>query len=440
MKYFRQSTARIEILSFAHRRLKKPVKKSKMNNGKGSLDEQLAFIASYFAENGLEGRVNVVVEASPVPAEPTTEEAVEETGNDGEWEDEVSDASSDDDADPSGPKTGGKTAADKGRTMVALVDFSPGDIIFTEPPLLHTSPNPPIKGNPFPAVELPRDWQRLLQHYVHICTGPEEEKTKVLKALDILSTDGVTSPLARKTDPERIPYYRSGAKAWLEKLRARAKKSKTAKKPPVTIDDIERLVHVIETNCHSRDKFDPEQMEEEDEEEELDMDMEEEVGVYFAGSFLNHSCLPNASATLNPSVLPDSKEGGSTSSSPDSSGKPGWLTLRCISPIKKGEIITISYTDESFMPAMHRQARLTMRGFKCKCELCTAPDVFRAVSCGCKKDGTAVALPPSWKCGACGQKLADKIVSKVTKMEGDYLDLNDQVRTKVCGRVLKDSP
>jgi hypothetical protein len=373
-------------------------------------EEQMSFISAYLERNGFADRVAVVLDKTTEKAV-ADEGDVPEAGEDSEW---VDDASSDSDADDAGPKKAPLT----GRSMVAQQDFAPGEIIFTEAPLLHTNPRPPIKGNPFPSVDIPFDWQRLLHHYVYVTTLPTDENAPILGALAVLSTDGVTSSRARKADPERIPYWRSGAKGWVEKLKAKAKKTKSKKPPGVNTETIERLLWKIETNCHSRDR--PEMdLDISLDEEDIDLEsLEEEVGIYFAGSMINHSCLPNASVTVHASDGPETED-----------CKPTWLTLRCIAPIAKGGAITISYTDESFMPAMHRAARLMIRGFKCQCELCQWDDVFRGAQCSCRKDGAPFAMPPSWMCAACGQKLVDKSVSKVEKMESDYLNIQDEVQT-----------
>ncbi|KAI9023326.1 hypothetical protein DFJ74DRAFT_668740 [Hyaloraphidium curvatum] len=383
-----------------------------------SPEAQLEFIRAYLRDRGLDSRIDVVLASQAGPPLSKSGDAESAPENDASTDDADGgdDWVDDDDEGPS------KAPEGAGRVMVAARDFEPGDVIFHEPPLLHTSPRPPFKNNPYRSVPLPHDWQRLLLHYTHILGGPSEAKEFALGALAALSTDGVTSTLAQETDPDRLPYWRSGAKQWTERYRKNAKKAKS-KPPPVSIDAIEHLIHVIETNCHSADKADGTQ-------DDLGSDLgdaveiEEEVGVYFAGSFCNHSCLPNATVILNP---PDADAAAPDASSTAAGPHPTWLTLRCIAPIAKGESITISYTDESMLPAAHRQSRLTIRGFTCHCELCSSDDVMRAAQCTCTKDGQAFALPPKWLCAKCGKKLDAKAVAKLAKLEDGYLDLEDEV-------------
>lgn len=300
------------------------------------------------------------------------------------------------------------------RSLVSLVAFQPGDDIFCEAPLLHTAA---VECTPTGAVDVPQDWQRLLHHYIHLKTASEagdKDAADALQALALLSTDGVTSSLAQKTDPERITYWRNAARNFLDRLRTKAKKAKKPR-PPVTIDEIQRLMQVIETNCHSRDAddggVDPLDALEALEGSDIS-EIEEEVGVYLAGSLSNHSCVPNAIVVLHPADDPDPS-------------KASRLSLRCILPIAPEDPITISYTDESFLPMTHRQARLAIRGFKCSCRLCAGQDVVRGLVCSC---GDLAVPEPSgkWSC-QCGTTPDEKRIAKLDKMEAAYLDLNDEV-------------
>jgi hypothetical protein len=202
-----------------------------------------------------------------------------------------------------------------------------------------------------------------------------------------------------------------------------------------------RIIWILETNCHSRERVPGE--DEWDDEDTVQMEPDE-AGVWFIASFMgqsypqanqisfpcsffffffrgnylgadhsclsvpithslfpDHSCLPNCNAYLPPSTPPA-------------------LELRATRPIKKGEILTISYTDEEYQSTSSRQKRLYRRGFQCSCPLCKGPDVFRPAVCPtCAAAGRAgVLIPPYWRCLHCAQ-----VYQKV----GDQVDRHDQL-------------
>lgn len=195
-----------------------------------------------------------------------------------------------------------------------------------------------------------------------------------MDALEFLSTDGVTGDLAKETDPERKTDYDTACRKWLDKVKERRKKKKkknekdaivssnnasTPTLQTITIDMIRKLVYILETNCHSSAMNPVNEIVAIEGDEEV----EENVGLWLVGSLFEHACLPNATAVLR---FTEEK---------------ATLTLRALSNIKKGDMITISYQDREYETVAERQASLLRRGFVCRCNACSLADIFRPMIC-----------------------------------------------------------
>jgi hypothetical protein len=283
-----------------------------------------------------------------------------------------------------------------------------------------------------------------------------------------LSTVGVTSAESQAIDPERLPEYHEAAQQWVKrhkdsrrnlKKKVATKRRKAVSSVPdpasagtksstvewtPSVDEIERLIAILETNSHSRD--------EDDQQDLLDPslfpsppsasakgdnvvredgdgdDKDEACGLWLAASMVNHSCLPNCVIHI-----PTSR----------TSRSPPQLHLRCIRPVALGEELTISYHDEEFVPTDDRQALLASRGFACRCPLCLGAVPDRARAAVCSKCTNGICSPslsqgqPDWRCDRCGSTLSADEVRAVTNAEEEWLaqwpELLDVVET---GRAL----
>jgi len=229
--------------------------------------------------------------------------------------------------------------------LIASADIPSGSTIFTEEAILSTCDVKATSYTPSLSSSLPFDWQRLLQQYLYL----SDEKKELIATL---STAGVMSQSARQIDPTREDEWREGVRSWIRK------------KKGVTEDEMLGIVARIETNCHSQplDRHDDVvaiQHSFSNEEDE-----EEHVGLFIIGSFMEHSCRPNATVLLE-----------------FEKGQPAVMHLRSITNIKKGELIQIAYVDTEYLPLVERQNLLAPRGFACSCGDCTRLDRFRTFVC-----------------------------------------------------------
>eukprot|EP00158_Paraphelidium_tribonemae_P009964 Partr_v1_DN29015_c0_g1_i2_m58765 putative Set and mynd domain containing len=215
------------------------------------------------------------------------------------------------------------------KVLVATRDFARGDVVFVERTRIHSLNS---NGDPVEDIhEIMPDWQRVIYAWI-------SDIDRDLY-LEHLSTDGATSQLAIDRDPGRLPDFKRGA----ERLSKRISGIESAV--------IERMLHILETNCHSRPL--------EENEAHNRGDDEEMVGLWLLASVMEHSCLPNCTVIIHPTVDDD---GAAT------------LELRAISNVKAGELLTISYVDMEFEPTVARQEMLMDRGFVCRCPTCSGDD------------------------------------------------------------------
>jgi hypothetical protein len=275
-------------------------------------------------------------------------------------------------------------------------------------------------------------------------TGEHPTASELDFALGQLSTDGVTSENSRSADPERMPEYQEGARHWLKRYKetrkksaAKKRKGKTKTDPASatgastsatewmpTVEEVERLLFILETNSHSRNELEGQDLHDPrlppplagganaTPQDDFDDDSDEACGVWLVTSMCNHSCVPNAIAHIE--------------SSEDAGGPPP-LHLRCIRPIAIGDEISISYHGEEFLPTEDRQSLVTSRGFKCTCPMCVGktPDHARASRCANCIEGVVapVAIDNAmvWICDLCNSRLTDEQVQAVIDAETTWL-------------------
>ncbi|KAJ3341529.1 hypothetical protein HDU93_004689 [Gonapodya sp. JEL0774] len=369
---------------------------------------------------------------------------------------------------------------DDGRDDRVLV-AKPGDIIFTERPLLHTSFSNARNFRPDPAIPtLAPDFQRILFDFCkrwRIWKNRSEATSADLNtssdtllfdlAMSLLSTDGVEGDMAREVDPRRDRDYERGVRAFIKTFTNLVRESQdrfrdlsgagegpegrtdapvhvgmiqVQPEAPSTQRDVPKtgtkrsadkfssseatlrregasqgsstsskrrklthrdssaagiseplmpsekellhLLAVLETNCHSRAVAPSMGGSVSSDADDPDPPRDESVGLYLAGSFMDHSCAPNATVSLSPPKIdlePAQTEGN--------------LTLLCLRAISPGTPITISYSDNEFVPTQSRRQALLRRGFLCTCDACSCRDASRAGSCFGTCDGTGILAP-----------------------------------------------
>lgn len=253
------------------------------------------------------------------------------------------------------------------------------------------------------------DWQRLL--YVWICLrqssniDDENEIAEIFAPLHLmeseLSTEGVTSNVAQDVDPQRLSDYRLGLVAFRKRLKKKLANGRHPKLQLPSVQELERMLCQIETNCHARPFPDASVPVGEHE-----VEKEEWVGIWLMGSMANHSCVANVAAVItSPSCLPFEN------------GKPThpqlWLELRAVRPIKEGDEITLDYHGSSILcSSIERHQKNARRGFMCSCPLCLGkdvdgkyyPDYSRRFNCPACSDGHLCPLGSGlehWWCDYC---------------------------------------
>ncbi|KAJ1564900.1 hypothetical protein HK096_005623, partial [Nowakowskiella sp. JEL0078] len=282
------------------------------------------------------------------------------------------------------------------RVLVSKRAFSAGDIIIKERALLSSVFDPQVPSNITSINVLPHDFHLLTLKYCQLRASSASNDS--LDLLLSLSTDGVTSDIAKATDPERVNDYNAAAKSIVYKWKgitlnisflslflkfgpAKQKKKKNCSKYTITVSEIERLIQIIETNCHSSTSTSP--------------GNSELCGVFYLASMMDHSCYQNSNVTL-------STDGNSIE-----------LVLTATREILAGELVTINYQDNDFQPTRIRRSGLLKRGFFCCCVLCDSAlvgrikDLSRSAVCqnvdchGIVTPFGEGSKPEDWVCNIC---------------------------------------
>ncbi|KZT24902.1 SET domain-containing protein [Neolentinus lepideus HHB14362 ss-1] len=334
----------------------------------------------------------------------------------------------------------------KGRGLFASTLFEPGQLIFKERPILHTSISNARSFIPTPELEIPYDWQRLLYLYSHF--RRHRLHSNVLDSiLTDLSLDGVCSDPARDADPDWEPEVREWAEEWVQWYNSQNLFSQW--KP--TSEEIFRLIAILETNSHSRDEDDMRDLQDPRSDAQnilstnMDVDMnintsvatgedeqikDEACGLWIMASMLNHSCLPNCTVFIPPTKR---------------TGEESILYLRCIRPVSAGEELLISYHDEEFLPTLDRQAMLMPRGFKCHCPLCSGHvrEYMRSAACSNSScaGGQGTCCPVMidgemrWVCDRCNRMLSEDEVAAVEEKEEQWMGEWEQILAMTSGEI-----
>jgi hypothetical protein len=275
------------------------------------------------------------------------------------------------------------------RTLIAKTTFQPGDVVFRERSIWHSAHTLGHGFRPCSNItSIAPDYQRLMYIACHLLqkedpssachllqkedcsskTTPDSslftgesisddiKASLVSEMVDHLSTDGVTSALACGINGSRTLDDRLSLESfrkYLIKTEGKKPSSKRLKRTP-NLDTLERILCIVETNCHSREWPIDNMPDTVDDEEEW-------IGVWFVGSMMDHACQPNA--TVHLSIVDEEAE----------------LVVRAIHDISPNDPITISYIDEEFVPTEVRLDHLTPRGFACHCSMCHVDDPERTV-------------------------------------------------------------
>ena len=241
----------------------------------------------------------------------------------------------------------------KDRILISTQNYQAGQLVYSESTQLYSAHPQARQYRPLPN-SLASDWQRLIFVWSILMSSASNNNSSFYKSvLDSLSTDGCTSQVAREQEPKRFGIYKTQA----QQLKKHFKKyPKLLKNGGPSELELERMIHILETNCLSADIADEiiDQMDD----EAVGEDDEELVGIWPLTSMIEHSCFPNCTFNINQNIHASDKE---TLASID---------IRAVREIRIGDILTISYNDKEFHPTSERRQLLLARGFECHCDLC----------------------------------------------------------------------
>ncbi|KAJ3367436.1 hypothetical protein GGF31_007529 [Allomyces arbusculus] len=267
------------------------------------------------------------------------------------------------------------------RLLVAAKDFSPGEVVFSEPALLDTAHAVAQHFAPVSGLSIAPDYQRLMYEFVVHAVYQPVPTTYAAHALLLaeLSADGMTSALAERVNGERIAQYRADVKVFRDKIKKRfAKRGNKGGGSFPTTETLLKLLYIIETNVHSEDiKTGPVATSGDDNDDAEAEGEEEHCVLSIVASMPEHSCKPNALVTFFPpfSPAPDSAQTIGVSDIELAKAEPvTHLLFTALQPIAAGDVISIAYQENSFLPTRVRRGNLANRGFVCNCRMCAGPD------------------------------------------------------------------
>uniref|UniRef100_A0A2P2I598 Protein msta-like n=1 Tax=Hirondellea gigas TaxID=1518452 RepID=A0A2P2I598_9CRUS len=130
------------------------------------------------------------------------------------------------------------------------------------------------------------------------------------------------------------------------------------------------------------------------------------VGLYANACRLEHSCVPNTSRSFDEQMN---------------------VVIRAAVPIKKGDHITISYTDQMWGTSSRQLHLNTTKYFTCECDRCLDPTElgthYSSIVC---QNCSALITPPkirtdNWFCTSCNKTVPAEYVTKLLKTWGEIL-------------------
>ena len=146
-------------------------------------------------------------------------------------------------------------------------------------------------------------------------------------------------------------------------------------------------------------------------------------GLYLNASLIEHSCVNNASKHF------------------DTNGN---LQIRAAVHIRKGEHISIMYSDPMWGTPNRSQHLAETKFFKCGCKRCRDPlelgthfSSLRCPSCPVQQQGFLVATDPvdaaaPWRCGQCGAEEPAEYVNAVIRSIGEELIRLEKGSPEAC--------
>lgn len=219
-----------------------------------------------------------------------------------------------------------KTTNDLGRILIAMKDFSIGEIVFSEFPIL--------TWNKKSKLELLTKFSQL----------GEEEKNTVLDFYHVKSENEASyQSCISRLNSHRIFINRSDMQSNILRLN-------------ITAETAVKILCITDFNSHSfrgNEAYS----------EVVNGDPDSAYSALFPlGSKVSHSCQPNCCYT--------------------SKSKPDRLSYYAITSIRKGDIISFSYIDTYKPTQQRREELIETKDFLCQCIKCIKPDYMSGICCG----------------------------------------------------------
>lgn len=230
--------------------------------------------------------------------------------------------------------------------LVASENVAANSVLFTEEALVDSLGELELQS--VLPDKMPYDFEVMaFKHLRHVADRDSSVAAKLyLRRFNLLSTNAVTSPMAKSFDESRGSDYldaaRELAKAWLQAV-------PFAKEDLGLLEQaVSRLYSVLDTNCHSKPKGDSSGANLSN-----SAPINDESALFFLGSLMEHSCTPNCRVSL------------------DFTNGPAKISVISTSEIVSGDLVTISYLPQELLSFFERTLMLKSKGFACACKLCT---------------------------------------------------------------------
>ncbi|XP_075224029.1 SET and MYND domain containing, arthropod-specific, member 1 isoform X2 [Lycorma delicatula] len=333
-----------------------------------------------------------------------------------------------------------KEDATLGRHLIASRDIKVGEIILREEPLIRGPSqvtSPVCLGclkfiSPETSKECPECGWPTCKHedcYLSTQHQPECKWTNLKRKNRVRITQFISPhPSYESITPLRICYQRNANPQLWNKLITLESHCDARKNTPKQIADKKSVADFLHRFYNLQDDFSTEEILKicgilEVNGHEVPITEPPYVAVYNIASMLEHSCQPNCSKSFTCD---------------------GSIVIHAAVPIKRGDHLSICYTDGLWSTGSRRQHLLETKYFSCRCQRCLDPTEFNtyfsAIKCD-KKECEGAVLPPSfcdgetvaWSCHRCGTKKNWSDISDMLDKIGwemDRLNRNDILMCK----------